>query len=168
MIRHSKSLIFLIAVFFLLLLLPLPQAAAAGGVRNTTKGLSYDTILEAVNAADDGDTIEVATGTYAETNTIVIHKPLTLRGAAGAVAVIDGNATLDVVISVESPGVTLEGLTITGAVDTSVIVDAGFSAETSTRHFSLLGCTLEGNNSTYSAINVCIMGLNPSALAETF
>jgi nitrous oxidase accessory protein NosD len=156
MLRQAKSIIFLLSISLLFLLFPLPQAAAAGGVRNTTKGLSYDTILEAVNAADYGDTIEVAAGTYAETDTIVIDKPLTLRGAAGAV--IDGGAQYT--ISVVSPGVTLEGLTFTCAsTDYSAIVFVDFDADsfvnaTTPRSFSVLNCTLEGNDSTYSAIRL--------------
>lgn len=156
MVRQAKSIIFLLSISLLFLLLRLPQAAAAGGVSNTTKGLSYDTILEAVNAADDGDTIEVAAGTYAETDTIVIDKPLTLRGTAGAV--IDGGAQYT--ISVVSPGVTLEGLTFTCAsTDYSAIVFVDFDADsfvnaTTPRSFSVINCTLEGNDSTYSAIRL--------------
>jgi nitrous oxidase accessory protein NosD len=136
--RLSKSSI-VVLVVFLLLLLPGPQAAAAGEVSNITKGLSYDSIQEAIDAADSGDIIELAAGTYAETDTVVIDKPLTLRSASGAAAVIEGEASLDELISVESPGVVLEGLTITGGHSKSITVEfdaVAFLADTSTRSFS--------------------------------
>ncbi len=154
MTRLSKSSI-VVLVVFLLLLLPGPQAAAAGEVSNITKGLSYDSIQEAIDAADSGDIIELAAGTYAQTGTVVIDKALTLRSASGAAAVIEGEASLDELISVESPGVVLEGLTITGGHSKSITVDFdtdAFLADTSTRSFSLLGCTLEGGGSADYAV----------------
>lgn len=156
MIKKTGASIVLLALFLLLLLFPLPLAAASGGVRNMTQGLSYDTILEAVAAADADDTIEVAAGTYAETDTIVIGKPLTLRAAAGAAAVIDGGSNSEI-FAVESPGVVLEGLTLIGADYSSVAIDfdtPGFQAETSARRFSLLNCTLEGDDCTDTAIKL--------------
>ena len=154
MTRLSKSSI-VVLVVFLLLLLPGPQAAAAGEVSNITKGLSYDSIQEAIDAADSGDIIELAAGTYAQTGTVVIDKALTLRSASGAAAVIEGEASLDELISVESPGVVLEGLTITGGHSKSITVDfdeVAFLAEPSTRSFSLLGCTLDGGGSADYAV----------------
>ncbi len=154
MTRLSKSSI-VVLVVFLLLLLPVPQAAAAGEVSNITKGLSYDGIQEAIDAADSGDIIELAAGTYAQTGTLAIYKALTLRGASGAAAVIEGDSLLDELISVESPGVVLEGLTIIGGHSKSITVDfdeVAFLAEPSIRSFSLLNCALEGGGSAGYAV----------------
>ena len=49
----------------------------------------------------------------------------------------------------------LEGLTVTGASSRSIGIDfdgADFSSETGTRKFTLSGCTLEGDDSTSSAV----------------
>ncbi len=155
MARHKQAGVFVAAVFLLLLLFPVAQVAAAGEFANITKGVSYDSIQEAIAAADSGDIIEVAAGTYLQTDVIVIDKALTLRSAPGAAAVIEGEPSLEKLFAVEAPGVILEGLTITGADDGSIAVyfDApAFLAETSTRSFTLRGCTLEGGDSTYSAV----------------
>lgn len=158
MARHKQAGVFVAAVFLLLLLFPVAQVAAAGEFANITKGVSYDSIQEAIAAADSGDIIEVAAGTYLQTDVIVIDKALTLRSAPGAAAVIEGEPSLEKLFAVEAPGVILEGLTITGADDANVVVyfDApAFSAKTSTRSFTLRGCTLEGSGSTFSAVALC-------------
>ncbi len=51
----------------------------------------YSTIQEAIDAADDGDIIDVAAGTYTATSlaSIVIDKPLTLQGAGMDNTIID-------------------------------------------------------------------------------
>ncbi len=71
----------------------------------------YYSIQSAIDAANPGDTIEVAAGTYYETLTVNVEN-LTLRSTDGAEATtIDGSSTGDV-ISIEADGVTINGFEI--------------------------------------------------------
>lgn len=75
---------------------------------------NYSTIQAAVNAANSGDTINVAAGAYNESQ-ILINKPLTLQGAGYATTIIDGGGTSTgglVKITASSGTVTLSGFTI--------------------------------------------------------
>ncbi len=156
MTRHSKTSISVFVVVLLLMLLPLP-AAAAGEIMNVSTGASYDSIQDAVDAASSGDVIELAAGTYAQVDPIIIEKALTLRSASGATAVIAASPTQMTAIAVMSPGVSLKGLTVTGAYGKSIGIgfdEPAFLMETSTRTFSLLGCTLEGGGSTDTAVEL--------------
>ena len=153
--KRNKFVTAMLAFLLLLALFAIPAAAAAGKVVNVTKGVSYDSIQDAVDAAKKGDIIELAAGTYEQTDVITIDKALTLRSAAGAKAVIEAGSSQPSVIAVHSPGVILKGLTVTGAASRSISIDfdePAFSSETATRKFTLSGCTLEGDDSTHSAV----------------
>ncbi|TGD94864.1 hypothetical protein EU555_30910, partial [Methylobacterium nonmethylotrophicum] len=83
-------------------------------------GSGYGTIQAAIDAAQSGDTILVAQGTYAE-NLVVSTANVTLR-ALSTSAVIQGG----IAINAGATGVTLDGFTISGTVpgneDSSVFV----------------------------------------------
>ena len=106
-------------------------------IYNITKDKYYDTIQEAVYAADEGDIIQVGPGIYH--GYLTINKPLTLIGPNVGVpgAVLPGYydergpeavitvpkevdlenpeyAEMKAVINIESPGVTIDGFRITG------------------------------------------------------
>ncbi len=152
--KRNKFVTTTLAFLLLLALFAVP-AAAAGKIVNITKGVSHDSIQDAVDAAAKGDVIELAAGTYEQTDVITIDKALTLCSAAGATAVIEAGASQDAAIDVESPGVILEGLTVIGAASRSISIDfdePAFSSETAARKFTLSGCTLEGDDSTGSAV----------------
>ena len=85
--------------------LAVPASAA-----NLTVGAGgqYNTIHQAVDAANPGDTVLVAPGTYAEN--VVVNKPLTITGNATVQA---ADSSKDVFM-VTSQGVHIDGLTITG------------------------------------------------------
>lgn len=67
----------------------------------------YRQIGAAVAAATAGATITVRPGTYAEP-TIVVDRPLTIRGEAGAV--LDGEGERELLV-ISAPGVTVTGMT---------------------------------------------------------
>ncbi len=87
--------------------------ALAGGTILLVPG-DHASIQAAVDAAVDGDTIEVAAGTWAESVTIT-GKGLTLRGAGAAVTTIDGSGV---------PGAS--AITCDGGAGTDVLVE-GFT-----------------------------------------
>ena len=80
----------------------------------------FAAIQEAIDAANDGDEVVVAAGTYSETIHI-FSKPIVLRSSAGAgVTTIDaqGVSTVVTIEGVASAEVVLVGFTITGGTGT--------------------------------------------------
>lgn len=80
----------------------------------------YPSLQDAINASNDGDTIDVRAGTYPG-NQILINKSLIIQGAGSAITIIDGgNATLTtqpglIFINATSGNVTFSGFTIRNA-----------------------------------------------------
>lgn len=78
----------------------------------------YPTISAAIEAAESGDSIQVAAGIYKER--IVIDKSLTLNGQGFEICEINGSETPaedtcnKPVVTIQSPDVTISGFTITG------------------------------------------------------
>ena len=74
------------------------------------QGCSFSTIQAAVDAANPGDTINIAEGTYKEE--VHIYKSLTIRGAGAGKTIVDGNQ--DGTVFIIDPGidVTLSGMAI--------------------------------------------------------
>jgi parallel beta-helix repeat protein len=71
----------------------------------------YSMIAEALAAAPDGATIEVAPGEYAEK--LVIERPVVLRGAVGDV-IITGQENQPVIKIIDTHDVTIRGLIVQG------------------------------------------------------
>lgn len=114
--RRMESLLGLALIFL-----------AAGSSRAATlcvdthgKSTCYTTITAAVNAASAGDTINVASGTYAEQ--VHITKPLSLIGANRENTIISANG--------HSNGIYVDGLSAPGLANISIsgftVQDAGF------------------------------------------
>ena len=75
-------------------------------------GADYTTINEALNAASDGDTIYVYSGTYYEN--VVVDRTLTLIGENYETTIINGSGNGNV-ITITEPFVNMTGFTITGS-----------------------------------------------------
>jgi parallel beta-helix repeat protein len=101
----SNPLLFAAVALILCAALAVPASAA-----NLTVGTGgqFKTIQEAVDAAKPGDTVLVAPGTYTEN--VVVSKPLTITGNATVNA---ADSSKDVFL-ITSPGVHIDGLTISG------------------------------------------------------
>ncbi len=98
-------------------------------------GAHYKKIQDAVDAAEDGDTIRVYEGTYNEN--VVVDKTLTLIGNGSANTTIDGGGSEDVVkISVDWVNITDFGITNGGGYGISVGGD----------HNKITNCNALGNS----------------------
>jgi parallel beta-helix repeat protein len=82
----------------------------------------YATIQDAINNANNWDTVFVKNGTYAEN--LVVNKTVTLEGEDKTTVVIDGNKTGPAVI-VDALNVTIEGFTITNGTDGIELFSSG-------------------------------------------
>jgi len=78
--------------------------------------LGFGTIQSAINAADSGDTILVASGTYYEN--LVINKTLALVGENRDTTIIHGNM-VGTVVDITASYVNISGFTIKGSGETS-------------------------------------------------
>ena len=86
-------------------------------VHNIDKGTNYATIQEAIDDADEGDTIHVDAGHYIEN--VNINKRLTLIGD-DMNSVVQSNTSSDHVFEVTADYVNITGFTIAGAGDGNV------------------------------------------------
>jgi len=69
----------------------------------------YPTIQAAVNAARNGDTIEVDAGTYPEN--VIVNKTVTIKGDSSTTTIVDGGGN-DMVFNIQEDNVELRNLTI--------------------------------------------------------
>ena len=105
-------------------------------------GQPYSNIADAIDAASDGDTIVIHSGTYAES--VVVDKELTLTGQGGTepiIQVLGGNA-----ITIRADNVTINGLEIQGA---NFGINSGMSGMTITENIFQ-----SPNNGIYWYINL--------------
>ena len=87
--------------------------AAAVITVDDSGGADYTTIQAAVDAANEGDTIEVRSGTYVEN--VDVGKRLTLRGEGASVVTVIAESADDNVFMVTADHVTISGFTTEGA-----------------------------------------------------
>ncbi len=110
--QHSKlvsnPLLFAAVALILFAAIAVPASAA-----DLTVGANgqFKTIQQAVDAANSGDTVRVAPGTYTEN--VVVNKPLTITAASTRPTVRAADASKDVFL-LTSSGVRIDGLTLSG------------------------------------------------------
>jgi len=116
---------------------------------------TYYTIQDAINSANDGDTINVSDGTYNEN--VVVDKELTLQ--AGSSPVIDCSGTGDGV-TISSDSVTIAGFEIrncyngiTGETSFSVIKNNNIHDNLNVPGSAGVGILLWGNNDNNEILN---------------
>jgi hypothetical protein len=85
-----------------------------------SQGCKYSCIQDAIDAANSGDTIHVAEGTYKADpcRSIHINKSLTIIGAGADKTIIDGNQAGSVITIDPNINVILSGMTIQGGTGT--------------------------------------------------
>ena len=105
----SNLLLFAAVALILCAALAVPASAATLTVG---AGGQFKTIQQAVDAANPGDTVLVAPGTYAEN--VVVNKSVTVTAASVRPTVQAADSSKDVFL-LTSPGVRIDGLTLTGA-----------------------------------------------------
>ena len=103
-------------------------SAAANSVTRCVGGPKcYATIQAAVDASADGDTIVIARGTFA--GGVTITKSVALRGAGAGATTIKGGGpalTIGTLFASTEPTVSIDGVTITGALTTSSVESTPF------------------------------------------
>ena len=100
-------------------------------------------IQEKVDAADPGDTITVAAGTYKEN--IYINKSLTINGAGADNTIIDGNRTGSVFTIGPNIFVTLSGMTIHNGGVYGGGRQSGGGGVYNRGALHIIGCTISDN-----------------------
>lgn len=87
--------------------------AAAGGDGSETA--PFLAIAEGVAAAQAGDVVKLASGSHTVSSTVVIAKPITVRGDHAAVTVVRPAADGILAFRLDDPGAVLEGVTVRDA-----------------------------------------------------
>ncbi len=115
-------------------------------------GADYEKIQDAMDVAEDGDTVRVYEGLYEEN--VVVDKSVSLEGNGTDFTTIDGGGSGDVVV-ISADWVNLSGFTVTGSGDHP---DAGIKVESNNIAISNCVCSrnhygmhLEGDHNTITS-----------------
>lgn len=122
---------------FLLLWCLATPALAAGEVAVAP---GEGSLAQAVAMAAPGDVLTLSDGAYA--GPVLIDRPLTITGPAGAVVDGGGHGT---VITITAPDVTLSGFSVTGSGHVNADLDAGVKVRKGADRARIEGLTLYGN-----------------------
>jgi parallel beta-helix repeat protein len=139
--------------------------ASYTGAEEGTETNPYNTIQEAINAALDGDTINVAAGTYDEQ--LLIQESLTIIGAGEATTIIQAPATR--AASIEQTPYTYDYIIAaypaSGTIDVRIegfTIDANNQAETTGTNY-LVGVFFRDVSGTSAGLFSCtIQGFQPT------
>lgn len=123
----------LILVSAIAVFLPVEICTASGNTIyvDDSGGANYTTIQDAVNIANESDTIYVYSGTYNEN--VVVNKPLTLSGEGSGSTTINGEG--DHTLKVTSNNVTLSGFKIQNTGNSHACIFLS----------SVINCTIKNN-----------------------
>lgn len=155
-VRHNAALCFILLGFLFLPIMPATAATLTVG-----PGQAYETIQAAVDAASDGDTINVKAGTYAEMVDIVTPN-LVLRSVDGEkAAIVEGDGS-DYCFYVEDGApVTLDGFWIKPHGNTGIrlgydngVVDAVVAITNNTVESSDYGLYCSASYVTTSQVSI--------------
>lgn len=95
------------------MLLLFGSAGAATITVNASGDANYSSIQAAMNAASNGDTIAVASGTYNEN--VIVNRSVNLTGAGAGITIINAPDPNSSVLYVTASNVTIDGFTVTNA-----------------------------------------------------
>ena len=150
MFRKSLTLkccLFVVIVLTLLLLVLVAGNDEVEGKTITVNddgGEDHKRIQDAVNAASDGDIIQVKPGTYREN--IVVDKRIDLFGSGSKTTTIDGGGKWDVV-RITADWVNMRGFSVTGSGSSdSIDLDAGIKVESDNNIISNNTCNSNNDN----------------------
>jgi len=139
---RAVAMLFLIAALALVLFLMTTggnNAKAATITVDDSGGANYEKIQDAIDVAEDGDTIRVYEGNYAEN--VVVDKSLTIIGNGTENTTIDARGNKDVV-RIQTDYVNISKFNITGSGDD--VLDAGIEIYTSNNIISR--CNISNND----------------------
>lgn len=149
----------LVSILVLCLLGSMLIVSVNGATLSVGSGSQYESITEALNAAQPGDTIIVSPGNYSEN--VVVTKSLTIEAANAGLTIVTAADPSKDVVRVQGQNVNIEGLTLTGATGASGVhvdhssacVITGISAHGNDRAVYLDGATNCEVNSSNLADN---------------
>ena len=170
MLSSHKSVKWAVTAIAAIAAMMLASAAARADIIKVPG--DYPTIQEAIDAAVDGDEVEVHPGTYNETINL-LGKAITVRSSDGPeVTIIDAQQTGTVVTctSGEGPDTVVDGFTITGGTGTDpgdgFTRGGGMFNDASSP--TVTNCTFTGNSAEFFGGGMSCVNSSPTVTNCTF
>lgn len=176
---NGKLILNALAVFLLILGIVTTTASAAVITVDSNGGESYTSIQEAVNNAQNGDTIIVNPGVYKEN--IKVDKEVSIISKSGSEDQIErtyvvGAVSDDDVFSVNSSNVTISGFCISGGpssgdlYEVGIYIDGADNCSLSNNALILndVGIVLDDSQSSHINNNVASLGYTGIVLIDSY